>query len=833
MNKNVIFFAVINLLIPYMLLASEGEDNKQQQYMAPQASSNFRLDSLLFEFLSDWDNLDENTKNLKTQEAQDKIKQGIRANLVGNYSAAINSFLEAVKLGAEGGMSQLGIMASKQDGGLNVAFNWHNLAICTSLLKTGSYSDNNLKFLEELAVNSQPSKDIEECTNALKEILPFLKESLCSSTTVSRRARQLHAISMFTGLSSSFNHDINLHFWTGLTILGHDPKIWDLSALRSSNILEKIKVFNKAYLQIEKIEDIEAQDKYYDNYTPLYRWSGIPTAFYHLALLIEEGKTTYDEEGRSLNLEEKYEVVARCYRKSQNPKAFGNLGLLIEEGKIQLDEEGNPISSLEERYEAAARCYRRAETYSSFNNLGWLLKEHQTEYDEKGSPITSDEERYEAAARCYRRAGLYYRHILNKDAKEENRDKEEAARLNTLGGLIDQNKIDLDVEGKLIHSLEGRYEAAARCYRKARTESRKAYFNLGVLIEEGKIQLDEEGNPISSLEERYEAAARCYQASTSITPEGFYKLGMLIEECNLHKDHRGRKIHSEEKRHQEAAYYYRKAKTSEAFYYLGLLIAFGKVNQDEQERKINSDKEKWEAAVRCWKQSEEEDAFYNLALHSLRSSSSDKDAAKEYLMQAIAKGHLKALNLYEGIINAEKEGKPLDFGYANDQEQDFPKEESSIKSIQSLSSTITLATAETDSEISLEKRKALKEKKKQEKKALSNKNKESSAKSKQMKFTVKTARNLPYEDKLGNRNNHLNVHWSAQALAEFRGLPLLQWKKVHKLINAIRAEDTRTGRPKTLVGGSKSRRITKKGRLVYQDIEGGIKILSCSGHYKD
>ncbi|MHB9147667.1 MAG: hypothetical protein ACYC2U_04515 [Candidatus Amoebophilus sp.] len=803
----------------------------------------FPLDFLLFNFLSDWDQIDECTKDLRKQQAERYYKEAIEYRFNNIFSPedrflkAAQSSLRAIRLGLEAGMFYLGKLNSDANC-FKTSFHWYNLALYTALLKTGEYPDCYLTSLQDLVKDSHP--DEKKYVERLNEILPSVKQCLKVSYSVAERARQLLEFTMASGLSSYLDEDINLHFWTGLTILGHEPKIWPLDSLSPEEVRNRLHEFLKAKDEVDRLDQIEAKTKIYENHASIYSTLALPISLYELAILIEEEKVDSDEEGRPITSDkERNEAIARCYRQSQMPQALNNLGFLIEEGKTKFDAKGRLITSEIKKYEAAAYCYRRAKTYSALTNLGWLIKEHYIDHDEEENVIIYDEKRYEAAIRCYRMAGIYYDSILNEESqKEDNERKTEASRLNILGSLINQNKVNIDADGNVINSLDQRFEAAARCYRRAKSDNSQAFYNLGVLIEEGKINLDENEAPLDSLEKRYEAAARCYKKAKGIS-EAFYRLGKLVEEEKFNIDLRGNLISSQEIRYQVVAYYYKKAQTSQAFYDLSMLIFYNKLNKDNKGKDINSSLERKNAVIYYWEKSQEPETFYNLAIYNLcedntKSKRENIDIAKNYLMQAIGRGHDRALEIYGIIMRLENDKQEPDAILTTVRGQIFPEER--FYPVDNINLNEEIASIPSPSVIGdkASSTNFMKGRGEEETKKMQKVKKRSiSSRDQQVASTSRGEVRLSHVLKPTNTHSRLTIKWSKKARKQFYDLPPQELKKVHQLIAAIKAEDARTGRPKTLVGGEKSRRITKKGRLVYQDIEGGIEILSCARHYDD
>ena len=611
----------------------------------------------------------------------------------------------------------------------------------------------------------------------------------------------------------------------------------------------------------------------------LCRKSGTPDALYHLACFIRDGRIHQDEKGVDIEKGKEDQVVARLYRKSGTPDALFNLGCFITQGRIQQDEKGVDIEKGKED-QVVARLYRKSGTPKALFNLGCFITQGRIQQDEYGVEIENGQEG-QVLDRLYRKSGIpealfklaclitegRLQHDENEVEIENGEEDQVVARLCrksgtpdalfNLGCFITQGRIHQDEKGVDIEKGK-EDQVVAHLYRKSGTP--KALYNLACLITEGRIQYDENEVEIENGEED-QVVARLYRKSG--TPDALFNLGCFITQGRIQQDEKGVDI-EKGKEDQVVAHLYRKSGTPKALFNLGCFITQGRIHQDEYGVEIENGQE-GQVLDRLYRKSGIPEALINLALLKLRSSSGQTlDGRKEALslfLQAALQGDKKAQDCYvqlkediekiepslqlnqetsDDLQHADQVSLKEEESSSSDSEED-PEESKAPNSDPVLSPAppdnqpVTQADPAPEEALSLDARKKRKAIKKEQKKQTKTKVKANLKKLMSQDATEREngfslLRTSEMITRKSDAKENLQIVWEKGVKDIFNSLPSYQAKKVLKLIDDIKIGGN-LGNPKTLTGGSMSRRITGEDRLVYRLEKGTLKITSCKGHY--
>ncbi|WP_033444708.1 type II toxin-antitoxin system YoeB family toxin [Candidatus Odyssella thessalonicensis] len=529
-----------------------------------------------------------------------------------------------------------------------------------------------------------------------------------------------------------------------------------------------------------------------------------------LAKLILTKKIDSDEKGQPFIESQRYEVVARLCRQSRTPDALNLLAQLIWKGSVLHDEKDKAFSP-EKRQEVTYRLLRNSGTQDSLYFLGEFIEDNLIHKDEKGRPVPASK-RYEVAARLYRLSGV-------------------PEALNNLARLIFAGLISKDENNRPLSEAQ-RYEEAARLFRQAGDDW--ALCSLAKLIEGGFIHADENGKPIPE-EKRYQEAARLYrQVEDSRAAEG---LARLVRDRKISEDENLNPI-TQENLLQVIARLLKKAGTPEALYNLASMIMhnhthYSHIHEDGSDELI-AEEEQDVIATDLLKSTGLPEAYYFLALLKLNRETTtveDKQAALEYALLAARGGSKRGEELYE-ILAAELKGEE-----ALPDSSVLVQDKAEAKTAAS-SEAEAAASSEAEAEIiSLEKRMELKRQKKLQRpkgpKKLTSRERKDIFKNLVKGQLTKAERHevltvLPEELK-----PKIIVRFSKRAAKDLDQLPPQEKKKVFRLIRDLREEIPGAHQKPLRQTKEKSRRITKKDRLVYYHENNVIKVKSCKGHYDD
>ncbi|WP_010302372.1 type II toxin-antitoxin system YoeB family toxin [Candidatus Odyssella thessalonicensis] len=619
----------------------------------------------------------------------------------------------------------------------------------------------------------------------------------------------------------------------------------------------------------------------------LLRKSRTPKTIAILAELIGNEKIDEDEDNTPIAVGKRNEIVARLCRICHLPSHLSVLGKLIANNQTHADENGNPFSE-EHRYKIAGRLMILDPSAKELEILAQLILTKKIDHDHTGQPFT-EAQRYEVAARLCRQLGTPYALCLlaqmiwkesiytdenNKPFPPERREEVTYRLLRKsgtpeslylLGEYIEDDLIHRDEKGRPVPASK-RYEVAARLYKLSRVP--EALNNLARLVFEGLISKDENNRPLSEAQ-RYEEAARLFRQSGD--DWALCSLAKLIEGGFVHTDENGKPI-PEEKRYQEAARLYRQVNDSRAAEGLARLVRDRKINKDENLNPITQEN-LFQVIARLLKKAgtlgalynlasmimhnhthyshihedgsdeliaeEEQDviatdllkstglpeAYYFLALHKLNRDATlkDKQEALEYAFLAARGGSKRGEELYEILAAEHKE------------EETIP-DSSVLVQDKTEAKTAAPSAAEEDI-IPLERRMELKKQKKLQRpkgpQKLTSRERKDIFKNLVKGQLTKAERHevltvLPEELK-----PKIVVRFSKRAAKELDQLPPQEKKKVFRLVRDLREEIPGAHQKPLRQTKEKSRRITKKDRLVYYHENNVIKVKSCKGHYDD